>query len=133
MQRNVHVIEDAHEGKVEYDEEISSNFSIEEILSSTTEKRDSAPVQKLPPELMTEVFHIYQNLVFPNGRERLSRRSLDSRVEGVMLLTSVCSRWRQIAISIPGLWSRFSIFVGDKGADLSQENMSTGRFVQLVV
>ncbi|KAK7446995.1 hypothetical protein VKT23_014208 [Stygiomarasmius scandens] len=67
----------------------------------------NSPIQGLPPELLSEIFALSSNSMgfgspywVPSGKPR-------DRV--AFRLAAVCSRWRNLALSTPGLWSRLEI------------------------
>ncbi|KZP22093.1 hypothetical protein FIBSPDRAFT_687916, partial [Athelia psychrophila] len=47
-----------------------------------------SPIRRVPPEIITEVF----------------LHSADGNLGSPLLLASICSRWRSIALSSPQLW-----------------------------
>ncbi|KAF9023346.1 hypothetical protein BDZ89DRAFT_1069953 [Hymenopellis radicata] len=59
------------------------------------------PVHSLPPEIMSKIF----GLVVGNGRVVLPAR----RTTAPWNLLTVCQYWRNIALSLPCLWSSFDI------------------------
>ncbi|PBK62094.1 hypothetical protein ARMSODRAFT_1089368 [Armillaria solidipes] len=58
----------------------------------------AAPINKLPPELLTEIF-----LWFSIVANDISRRG-----ESPWTLTHICRLWRELSLKIPSLWSDFS-------------------------
>ncbi|KAK7457248.1 hypothetical protein VKT23_010547 [Stygiomarasmius scandens] len=67
------------------------------------------PIHRLPTELLSEIFILYQDIHCAEGEDEF-RESID---QGSALTTgtlgSVCSRWRSISLDTPHLWSRFSL------------------------
>ncbi|THG99502.1 hypothetical protein EW145_g7257, partial [Phellinidium pouzarii] len=59
------------------------------------------PIQKLPPELLAEIF-IY---CLPEEHESAQA----SRRAAPLSVSSVCCSWRQLALSLPRLWARFDL------------------------
>ncbi|KAJ6487131.1 hypothetical protein C8R47DRAFT_515998 [Mycena vitilis] len=81
----------------------------------------SAPHDKLPPELMAEVFLFCSTMpvVFPPKTD-----------EPLLALTQICRKWRELALNVPELWARISVtFTEEQGdvdriVDLSQQWLS---------
>lgn len=95
-----------------------------ELLTATprqTEPHDAlvicrsavAPVRRLPVELLVEVFI----LCLPDGKYIIPRPT-----SAPLLLTQVCSSWRDIALSVPALWSSIQI---DMDSTLSPRHVTT--------
>ncbi|KAF7341195.1 hypothetical protein MVEN_01854700 [Mycena venus] len=57
-----------------------------------------APVRRVPPEILSEIFHCYVDLL---GDQH---ECVDVK-HGVWLLAHICSYWRTVALSTPQLWS----------------------------
>ncbi|KAK7451273.1 hypothetical protein VKT23_012613 [Stygiomarasmius scandens] len=77
---------------------------------------DTGPVphiQCLPLELLDYIFYIYCGISFPIGFQTLGLTWELSQVPEstfpALILTHVCSRWRDIALSNPSLWSRIEL------------------------
>jgi len=85
------------------------------LLDSLIHKRDTlqtythshtaliAPIGRLPPEILSEIFLHCQDEQDPR-KVRLNKVPL--------LLGSVCSRWRTIALSTAQLWASFALTIG---------------------
>ncbi|KAJ7044735.1 hypothetical protein C8F04DRAFT_990434, partial [Mycena alexandri] len=68
------------------------------------------PVLTLPPEITSEIFLV----CLPDEREY----DVVNPREAPLLLTHVCSAWRQIAISLPRLWTTFDVVCATDVPDL---------------
>ncbi|TDL18149.1 hypothetical protein BD410DRAFT_510432 [Rickenella mellea] len=66
-------------------------------------EKDSATIQRLLPELLSEIF--LHCLPYPEDYQ-YSIRNLS---QAPLFLGRVCSRWRNVSISSPKLWSSFTI------------------------
>lgn len=62
-------------------------------------KRIISPLRRLPAELIREIFHAF--------RADIVERSVLRKA--ILSLSQICSRWREIALSMPGLWSSLDI------------------------
>ncbi|KIM76273.1 hypothetical protein PILCRDRAFT_52577, partial [Piloderma croceum F 1598] len=81
---------------------------LQAVLDGLTNKRDAlqtythshtalvAPIRRLPPEVLLEIFLHY------NNENNISDFQLNT---APLLLGSMCSRWRAIALSTPRLWT----------------------------
>ncbi|KAK7043017.1 hypothetical protein VNI00_008755 [Paramarasmius palmivorus] len=78
-----------------------------------------APVNRLPPEIMTYIFDLCCE------ENSLTRETLPP----VMLVAEVCGRWRDIVLSTPRLWSRFSITFQRWQSKSSKLNKLSGLFL----
>ncbi|ESK86382.1 hypothetical protein Moror_4975 [Moniliophthora roreri MCA 2997] len=60
-----------------------------------------SPIHKMPPEILSTIFMFCcnENELAPQSR----------RPPAAIVLSTVCGRWREIALSIPALWSSVSI------------------------
>ncbi|KAF5329138.1 hypothetical protein D9758_017157 [Tetrapyrgos nigripes] len=69
-----------------------------------------SPIQNLPPELLSEIFMLTCD---PAGSNEFGSAywvpSGKPRHRPAFQLSTVCSRWRQVALSTPGLWSKMNI------------------------
>ncbi|KAI0063011.1 hypothetical protein BV25DRAFT_495662 [Artomyces pyxidatus] len=71
---------------------------------------------RLPPEVLAHVF-MFSARYDPPCRIS-TRRAWDRRLRlGWIGVTHVCSRWRQIALAFPALWSRVDFVVGETWAN----------------
>ncbi|KAJ7178171.1 hypothetical protein C8R46DRAFT_988301, partial [Mycena filopes] len=61
------------------------------------------PVLTLPPEVVSEIF-VHFLPVYP-------RRAPDKGLHSPVVLTHICHRWREIALSTPRLWRTFKIIL----------------------
>ncbi|KAJ6561476.1 hypothetical protein DFH09DRAFT_1035731 [Mycena vulgaris] len=104
------------------------------LLDNLLTKRDDAqhqldsivyPVLMLPPEITSEIF--LQCL--PTSQNDLGRPTVNPR-EPPMLLTHVCSKWKEIAISTPALWATM-VFNGRLGADVLETWLDRARALPL--
>ncbi|KAJ7114031.1 hypothetical protein C8R44DRAFT_676471, partial [Mycena epipterygia] len=59
-----------------------------------------SPVRRLPPEVLGEIF----SWTLPSARDALLRRRFDTK-NSPWVLTYICGRWREVALSTPSLWS----------------------------
>ncbi|THU76969.1 hypothetical protein K435DRAFT_703528, partial [Dendrothele bispora CBS 962.96] len=63
----------------------------------------SSPIRKLPPEILIDIFrHVCCSDIDKKGGNDLRSRKV--RDVPTLVLTSVCSAWREIVISTPSLW-----------------------------
>uniref|UniRef100_A0A0W0G6A0 F-box domain-containing protein n=1 Tax=Moniliophthora roreri TaxID=221103 RepID=A0A0W0G6A0_MONRR len=78
-------------------------------LKKTMAKHRSllSAIHKLPPEILREIFAFF-------CEENLLELSSTS---SALFLSQVCGRWREIALSMPSLWSSVSINLGDWKSD----------------
>ncbi|KAK7042993.1 hypothetical protein VNI00_008731 [Paramarasmius palmivorus] len=60
-----------------------------------------SPVHRMPPEILLNIFSFC-----------CERNELDYRAPAVSTLSTVCGRWRDLALSTPALWSSISIRFG---------------------
>ncbi|THV05860.1 hypothetical protein K435DRAFT_62057 [Dendrothele bispora CBS 962.96] len=67
----------------------------------------SAPVRKLPPEILIEIFRNVCSVIDKEAGNDLRSRKI--RDVPTLVLASVCSAWREIVVSTPSLWSHFSM------------------------
>ncbi|KAJ7757087.1 hypothetical protein B0H16DRAFT_1885795 [Mycena metata] len=88
----------------------------ESLVENLREKRQAAqteldsvvyPVLTLPPEITAEFF-LWCLPAFSGGTEWNQVRAMD---EAPMLLSHVCSAWRDIAFSTPALWANIKLEV----------------------
>ncbi|KAG1748207.1 hypothetical protein EDB19DRAFT_250561 [Suillus lakei] len=75
------------------------------INSINVHNRLRSALWRLPTEILSQIFHY----CLPEFDE-LPR---PSQLKAPMLLTSICRRWREIAMDIPSLWCRLSVTVDD--------------------
>ncbi|KAJ7659623.1 hypothetical protein DFH06DRAFT_1402712 [Mycena polygramma] len=76
-----------------------------------------APVRRLPTEIIVNIFRYCEQprewsdeLVLPESWEREAKQELRRLAGGhLLLLSHVCSRWRQIVHNTPTLWSHISL------------------------
>ncbi|KAF9002488.1 hypothetical protein BDQ17DRAFT_1356954 [Cyathus striatus] len=68
----------------------------------------SSPVNKLPAELLSIIF-LFVTQVDP---EKEAEITLSQRIKIPLALSTVCSRWRQIALDTPHLWTEICITPG---------------------
>ncbi|VDB86974.1 unnamed protein product [Peniophora sp. CBMAI 1063] len=67
-------------------------------------RNNSTRACSLPTEILTNIFSDLRDMWAP---ERL-----DSFLSGWMVVTHVCSKWREVAVGAPGLWAKHSEFLG---------------------
>jgi len=69
-----------------------------------------APIRRLPPEILSEIFI---HCMSPNSFDckLYDSRNLD---KAPLLLGQVCSRWRSISLSTPRLWTSFTLTIRPK-------------------
>ena len=65
-----------------------------------------APIRRLPPEVLSEIFLRYKDENHNISLPRLNKAPL--------LLGGVCGRWRTIALSTPRLWNSFALTIRPK-------------------
>ncbi|KAJ4487073.1 hypothetical protein C8J55DRAFT_558154 [Lentinula edodes] len=70
-----------------------------------------APVRQLPFELLSNIFIEYYSLAIKRPRTIPSRKSLKPQ----LLLSQICSTWRQVAFGTPRLWCELRILLSPKG------------------
>ncbi|KAF9062659.1 hypothetical protein BDP27DRAFT_1182301, partial [Rhodocollybia butyracea] len=59
----------------------------------------NSPVRKVPDDILRHIFN--------NSCDSMnSSQALDLKSKPAMVISSVCSRWRRNALSMPALWSR---------------------------
>ncbi|KAG2358733.1 hypothetical protein BDR07DRAFT_260272 [Suillus spraguei] len=84
---------------------IEENVDI--VQSNTLDTRFSSPIRRLPTEILAEIF----KYCLPDD-EHLAPASRLAPI----LLTTVCRRWREIAVSLPILWCRLQLDDWQKSA-----------------
>jgi hypothetical protein len=67
-----------------------------------------APVRRLPPEILSEIFI---HCVGTNCFDSFTQFSLPRLDNTPLLLGSICSKWRSISLSTPRLWASFSLTI----------------------
>ncbi|KAJ8076657.1 hypothetical protein AAF712_000293 [Marasmius tenuissimus] len=65
-----------------------------------------SPVQKMPTEILTEIF-------------MLCARDIENSdgMGDIMMISMVCGRWRELAFSVPALWSHIDMSIGHSPKD----------------
>ncbi|TDL18133.1 hypothetical protein BD410DRAFT_843119 [Rickenella mellea] len=87
-------------------------------------KRPSSTAQTLPPEILGHIFLQCTS----NNRDSRFRPSI--RCYPPMLLGRICSMWRAVSISLPELWSKFT--VGDEDishVDIEKDLMAAKHWI----
>ncbi|KAF5341420.1 hypothetical protein D9758_012301 [Tetrapyrgos nigripes] len=69
-----------------------------------------SPVRRLPPETLTGIFEYYCELPISIQRDTIMAPAVN--------LSHVCSFWRELALSLPTLWSSLRVDVGT-GSDIT--------------
>ncbi|KAI0042154.1 hypothetical protein FA95DRAFT_1525667 [Auriscalpium vulgare] len=69
------------------------------------------PIQRLPPEIIAHIFAICAEYT-----HALWRHQQPSTV-GWIAATQLCQQWRQIALSVAGLWTTVTFVLGDRWAE----------------
>ncbi|KAF5356429.1 hypothetical protein D9758_009506 [Tetrapyrgos nigripes] len=84
-----------------------------------------SPIRRLPTEIMSEIFLIYQDLHWSDREDRQFREPLTRPVMAysspamtALVLSSVCKLWYTITLATPQLWSRFSLQIRGKCGSL---------------
>lgn len=70
------------------------------IPTDNLPQQSSSPISALPAELLAEIF------IFCLPTDRYP---IPTPTDAPLLLTQVCSLWRSVAISLPGLWTAIHI------------------------
>ncbi|KAG2035715.1 hypothetical protein BDR03DRAFT_961965 [Suillus americanus] len=73
------------------------------IQSNTSRRSFSSPIRRLPTEILSEIF-LY---CLPEDEHLVHTPR-----QAPMLLTKICRRWREVAMSLPMLWCRLQLEVG---------------------
>jgi hypothetical protein len=73
------------------------------VQSNTSRTSLSSPICRLPTEILSEIF-LY---CLPEDEHLLYTSRL-----APMLLTTICHRWREVAVGLPMLWCRLQLRVG---------------------
>jgi len=68
-----------------------------------------SPICRLPPEIMGEIFMLYQELHCHKKDVHYREPIISHKLMTALRLSSVSSLWRNISLSTPYLWSRFNI------------------------
>ncbi|KAJ7206073.1 hypothetical protein GGX14DRAFT_644085 [Mycena pura] len=73
-----------------------------------------APIRRLPPEILLEIFLFYSEAFGPPPLERFPPYQLDEELERLangrlLTLSRVCARWHGIVIGTPMLWKVFQL------------------------
>ncbi|OCH86330.1 hypothetical protein OBBRIDRAFT_244909 [Obba rivulosa] len=66
---------------------------------------DTLPISRLPPEILTHIFYYIPSPSRSTTRKEVIWVSDMFRLEDVIALTAVCSRWRDIIVNTAILWS----------------------------
>ncbi|VDB87416.1 unnamed protein product [Peniophora sp. CBMAI 1063] len=94
--------ETLHEHRVRLDDDIEH---LERALAVAKELRNcSAPILTLPDEIILEIFSTLRDLFFPVTQQRPNKSASGSW----LVVSAVCHRFRRIATTSPGLYSRIS-------------------------
>lgn len=73
------------------------------LAMKNRERNSSAPIMRIPPEILVKIFVHYQNTFF-----------LHWNPEEWIKVTHVCHFFRQVALASPTLWSRIYFRSGDQ-------------------
>ncbi|KAJ8076658.1 hypothetical protein AAF712_000294 [Marasmius tenuissimus] len=78
-----------------------------------------SPIQKIPPEILTEVFMFCaEDIDYPDT------------MEDMMTISMVCGRWRELALSVPALWSHIYLCLGVVPRDTGNYYPALRRYVE---
>lgn len=89
------------------------------------------PIRKLPNEVLMYVFdYVSQDNLFLEKRNLCPSDLWPGDEKGLttmpaLVLSSVCSRWRQISLSYTALWSRMSVIVHMKAPNSESSRLTT--------
>ncbi|KAG1747811.1 uncharacterized protein EDB91DRAFT_1345031 [Suillus paluster] len=91
-------IQNLHQQLIKKKDKIAQSINLHKGLVSS--------LWRLPTEVLCQIF----DLCVPETRFLLP----PSRLNAPMLLTEICRRWREVAVSMPRLWCRLSATVDDR-------------------
>lgn len=75
-----------------------------------------SPARRLPPETVTDIFRLcvaFEDQIFPNP------------LAAPLLLTQICSGWRQVALQTPELWTDLYFYVQENATEETQSLAKT--------
>ncbi|KAJ4471558.1 hypothetical protein J3R30DRAFT_3526585 [Lentinula aciculospora] len=83
-----------------------------------------APIRRLPSELLSNIFREYCSL--KKIRPITSRKSLKPQ----LLISQICSTWRNVAFGTPTLWSELGILLSERGEVSYIDTMMAGSWLE---
>ena len=100
----------------------------------------SSPLLKIPPEVTSEIFKAYirqeeEDVDLDQGPVYLSQLRHDAS-QAPLLLSAVCTAWRELAWSMPWVWSSVNLMLGASGPTsvaLLDEWLSRSRHCPLTI
>ncbi|KAF7985150.1 hypothetical protein HWV62_7716 [Athelia sp. TMB] len=102
VHRDLRTLDDALKDLQDIQDQLSKKR--QELLAFSTEHRSAiSPMRRMPAELLAEIFRHMTTITSVNDYNRVSA------IQEATLPTHICRRWRDIAISIPALWSNISV------------------------
>ncbi|TFY68951.1 hypothetical protein EVG20_g3352 [Dentipellis fragilis] len=88
------------------------------VMSSLCARYNSlTPVNRLPPEVLVNIFHCLRHIHPPVNTDlrKIDKLAIPAKVFGWIQITHVCSLWRTLAIGTPSLWCHIPFyFLGAK-------------------
>ncbi|KAK7439799.1 hypothetical protein VKT23_017374 [Stygiomarasmius scandens] len=99
---------------------------IDVTIAALKEKRNSlknktftyrslvAPIRRLPPELLSRIFVLYcskqgNRFSLREGKSSPASNSIAALERPTFVLNMVCHGWREVALSVPRIWSNFNL------------------------
>ncbi|KAK1233886.1 hypothetical protein PQX77_002939 [Marasmius sp. AFHP31] len=84
-----------------------------------------APVRRIPPEALQLIF------IFCCEKGSTFRARKRPRISTPLVLSAVCSSWRDMAISMPSLWADLTYVLDDEGPEVEDEHQHFNRVTKL--
>ncbi|KAF7979857.1 hypothetical protein HWV62_40615 [Athelia sp. TMB] len=97
-------------------------MSTSERLNKADDTASTSPIQKVPDDVLVELFLAYVVLCSENFR---LRKNSDTMPKGPIHLGGVCQRWRAITLSTPSLWAY--IFIELRSGTVSPFRVANAR------
>ncbi|KZV74994.1 hypothetical protein PENSPDRAFT_139148 [Peniophora sp. CONT] len=88
------------------DEELRVLQHPKTIALAKRQRNSATPACTLPPEMLARIFSFAQS-AWPSKRQALNHKEISIHW---LLLSHVCSNWREVALSSPALWCRLPCY-----------------------
>ncbi|KAL0059784.1 hypothetical protein AAF712_013471 [Marasmius tenuissimus] len=84
-----------------------------------------APVRRIPPEALQHIF------IFCCAKGSIFRARKRPRIPTPLVLSAVCSSWRDMVVSISSLWADITYVLDDEGPEVEDEHQHFHRITKL--
>ncbi|TCD68945.1 hypothetical protein EIP91_009335 [Steccherinum ochraceum] len=104
------------------------------IVSLKTKRNTLVPINRLPPEILAEVFRLCTRILdifIPPSREWFDEFKNDRFIYPWIALTHVCHHWRYTALATPDLWG--TIHLGATSSDVRKAFVARAKFAPLYI